>query len=76
MSDDTNHDSVMTFHIIRDVLKYHPEVIQNGILVLLHSDNCQQQYKCEHIFYEMKKLAKELGKKVVWFYGEPDLNGL
>ena len=70
LSDDTNHDSVMNFHIIRDILKYHSEVIQNGILVL-RSDNCQEQYKCKYIFYEMKILTKELRIKVVWFYGEP-----
>ena len=69
LSDDTNHDSVMTFHIIRDILKHHPEIIEKGVLVLC-SDNCQEQYKCKFTFYEMK-LATEFGINIIWFYGEP-----
>ena len=39
ISDDTNHDSVMTIKIIGDVIKNHPEVIESGRL-LLRPDNC------------------------------------
>ena len=60
----------MTFHITRDILKYHLEIIEKGALVL-RSDNCQEQYKCKFTFYEMKKLATEFGIKIVWFYGDP-----
>ena len=38
---------------------------------ILHSDNCQEQYKCKHTFFQMKKLAIDLKIKGVWFYGEP-----
>ena len=70
LSDDTNHDSVLTFYIIRDIIHKHPEVIEKGFLVL-RSDNCQEQYKCKFTFFEMKKLASDFGITVVWFYGEP-----
>ena len=42
--DDTNHDSVMTFEIIENIINDHPEVIENKILVL-RSDNFPEQYK-------------------------------
>ena len=69
LSDDTNHDSVLTFSIIRDIIKHHPEVIQKGFLII-RSDNCQEQYKCKFTFFEMKRIAIEFGITVVWFYGE------
>ena len=69
LSDDTNHDSVMTFSIIKDITHCHPEVIQDKVLILC-SNNCQVQYKCKYMFFQMKKLAIDLKKKVVWFYGE------
>ena len=70
LSDDTNHDSVLRFYIIKDIIHNHPEVIQKGYLIL-HSDNCQEQYKCKFTFFQMKKIAAEFGITVVWFYGEP-----
>ena len=70
LSDDTSHDSIMTFPIIRDILKHHPEIIEKGVLVL-RSDNCQEQYQCKFTFYEMKKSAIEFGIKIIGFYGEP-----
>ena len=30
ISDDTNHDSVMTFTIIRDIIEKYPEVTKDG----------------------------------------------
>ena len=51
-------DSVMIFHIIRDTLKRHPEIIEIQVLVL-HSDNLQEQCKSKFTFYEMKKLTTE-----------------
>ena len=44
LSDDTNHDNVMTFAIISDIIEKHPEVIEDRFLVL-RSDNFQEQYK-------------------------------
>ena len=70
LSDDTNHDSVLIFYIMQDIIHKHPEVIEKGFLVL-QSDNCQEQYKCKFTFFEMKKLASDFGIPVVWFYGEP-----
>ena len=60
----------MTFHIIRDILKHHPKINEERVLVL-RSDNCQEQCKCKFTFYEMKTLATEFGIKIIWFYGEP-----
>ena len=41
---DTNHDRVFTFCVVVDIILNHPEVIEQGILVL-RSDNCEEQYK-------------------------------
>ena len=62
--------TVLTFSIIRDIIHHHPEVNQKGFLIL-HSDNCQEQYKCKFTFFEMKKIAMDFGITVVWFYVEP-----
>ena len=69
LSYDVNHNSVLTFYIIKDIIHNHPEVIQKGYLILC-SDNCQEQYKCKFTF-QMKKIAAEFGITAVWFYGEP-----
>ena len=60
----------MTFYIIKDILKSHPEVIKKKVLVL-PSDNCQEQYKCKYTVFQMRKLAIDLGIKVIWLYGKP-----
>ena len=70
LSDDTSHDSIMTFEIIKDIIAKHPEIIELKQL-LLHSNNCQDQYKCKYIFPKMKELAKLYKIDIVWFYGEP-----
>ena len=54
----TNHDSIMTFTIIRDLIERYPAIITDERLVL-HSDNASSQYKCRYTFYEMRKLAME-----------------
>ena len=62
LSDDTNHDSIMTFSIIEDILKqYH----------VIRSDNCSTQYKSRFTFAVMMQLAKKYGVTFTWFYGEP-----
>ena len=35
LSDNTNHDSVLTFYIIKDIIHNHPEVIQKGYLIFV-----------------------------------------
>ena len=70
LSDDTSHDSIMTFEIIKYIIAKHPEIIELKQL-LLHSNNCQDQYKCKYIFPKMKELAKLYKIDIVWFYGEP-----
>ena len=57
LPDDTNCDSVLTFSIYRDIIHHHLWFF------ILHSDNCQEQYKCKFIFFEMKKIIMEFGCK-------------
>ena len=52
LSDDTNHNCVFTFCVVEDIILNHPEVIEQGILVL-RSDNCDEQYKNRKTFYMM-----------------------
>ena len=33
LSDDTNHDSLLTFYIIQDIIHKHPEVIEKGFIL-------------------------------------------
>ena len=44
LSDDTNHDSVLTFAILEDITNKYPKVIINKKL-LIQSENCKTQYK-------------------------------
>ena len=44
LSDDTNHDNVMTTEILTSTIEQHPEIIETGRLIL-RSDNCSTQYK-------------------------------
>ena len=70
LPDDTNHDSIMTFTIIQDIIQKYPCVTKDGCLVL-HSDNASSQYKCKYTFYKMQELARENNLVECWFYGEP-----
>ena len=72
LSDDTNHNSIMTFTIIRDLIERYPAIITDERLVL-HSDNASSQYKCRYTFYEMRKIGhgKLAMETVAWFYGDP-----
>ena len=69
LSDDTNHGSVMTFTIVRDVIERYPEVIRDGYLVL-HSDNAPSQYKSMYVFHNTRVLAMEQNLTICWLYGE------
>ena len=69
ISDDTNHDSVMTIRIIRDLITYHPYVIEPGNLIL-RSDNAETQYKSLFVFKSLLNLANEYNIDITWFYGE------
>ena len=53
LSNDTNHDGILTFHIIEDIISKHPEVIEQGVLIL-QSNNCENQYKNKKVFHKMK----------------------
>ena len=68
LTDDTNHDSVLTFHIIGDIIKKYPEIIKHGKLVI-RSDNCSTQYKCKYVFQKMGDIATKYNIVVAWFYG-------
>ena len=68
LSDDTNHDSILTFNILEDIISKHPEIIQDNRLVI-RSDNCSTQYKCKYIFNKMAKLAENYQLTIAWFYG-------
>ena len=70
LSDETNHDSVLTFCIIMNIIKNYPEKNEKKVS-LVCSDNCQEQCKCKFTNFQMKKLAIKLGIKIIWFYGEP-----
>ena len=65
---DTNHDSILTFTILEDIISKHPEVIQHNHLVI-RSDNCTSQFKCKYVFSKMAELAKKYNITIVWFYG-------
>ena len=39
-------------------------------MLVVRSDNCQDQYSADLLFFQMKKLAMELGIKIIWLYGE------
>ena len=69
LSDDTNHDSVMSCTIISDIIKHCPEVIQKGHLVL-RSDNCSTQYKSRYVFQGLLDLTKKNKIQITWFFGE------
>ena len=70
LSNDTNHDSVMTTRILKDIIMHYPELLENGALVL-RSDNSSTQYKSHFVFYNMIQFSKELNVPIYWFYGEP-----
>ena len=58
LSDDTNHDSVMTRKILEEIVIHYPQVISSGRLVL-RSDNCSTQYKSKFVFPCLWNLAKK-----------------
>ena len=39
-------------------------------MLVVRSDNCQNQYSADLLFFQMKKLAIELGIKIIWLCGE------
>ena len=75
LSNDTNHDSVMTRNVIEDVLIRYPAIVDSGILVL-RSDNCSTQYKSRFVFAQLEELAKKYSIDVFWFYDTPHGRGL
>ena len=69
LSDDINHDSVMTTEILKTIIRDYPETIETGKLVL-HSDNCSTQYKSRFVFKALLVLAKKYGITIDFFYSE------
>jgi hypothetical protein len=70
LSDDTNHDAIMTFTVIEDIIEKKPTVISNGNLVI-RSDNCSTQYKSKFVFGQMEQISKKYEINIFWFYGAP-----
>ena len=69
LSDDTTHDNIMTFSILKDLVETYPEILANGKLIL-RSDNASTQYKSRFVFHDMKEFSKEFQVLVAWFHGE------
>ena len=69
LSDDTIHDAVMTFHVLESIITEHPELIEDGKLII-KSDNCSMQYKCKRTFKQMVRIAQKYDIDIFWFYGE------
>ena len=69
LSNDTNHDSVMT-SVIEDVLIRYPVIVDSCILVS-RSDNCSTRYKSRFVFAQLEELAKKYSIDIFWFYGTP-----
>ena len=69
LSNDTNHDSVMTKAILNDLIVNYPEIIESGTLIL-RSDNCTTQYKSRFVFKALMELAKKYNIQIIFFYAE------
>ena len=70
LSDETNHESVLSDLILRDIIEKYPQIIDSGHFVL-RSDNCSTQYKSRFVFQNLLNIAREINIQVTWFYGEP-----
>ena len=70
LTDDTNHDAILTFEIVEEIIKEHPYLIEDGYLII-RSDNCEDQYKCRFTFFQMQVLAVKYNIDIFWFYGAP-----
>ena len=70
LSDDTNHDAVFTFAIIRDIVEKYPYLMDDGYMVI-RSDNCEDQYKCKFKFQQMREMAMKQNINIFLFYGAP-----
>ena len=70
LSDDTNHDAVFTFAIIRDIAEKYPYLMDDGYMVI-HSDNCEDHYKCKFTFQQMREMAMKQNINIFLFYGAP-----
>ena len=71
LSDDTNHDNVMTATVIEDLTINHSGGAVDENVIVLRSDNYPTQFKSRFVFAPIRKLAIKYKLKVVWFYGEP-----
>ena len=69
LSDDTNHDDVMTEQVLCGIIESQSKVIESGRL-LLWVDNCSTQYKSGYVFKIFLKLAQKYNVRIDFFYGE------
>ena len=68
LSDDTTHDNIITFSILKDLVETYPEILANGKLIL--RSDASTQYKSRFVFHDMKEFAKEFQVLVAWFHEE------
>ena len=66
ISNDTNHDSVMTTQVVEGILMNHPKIIQSGRLSL-RSDNCSTQYKSRYVFKSLLNIAEKYNIRIDFF---------
>ena len=66
LSDDTNHDNVMTVHILNEIIVNYPKTIETGHLVL-RSDNCSMQFKSRFVFKSLLDIAQKYNIQITWF---------
>ena len=66
ISNDTNHDSVMTTQVVEGILMNHPEFIQSGRFSL-RSANCSTQYKSRYVFKSLLNIAEKYNIRIDFF---------
>lgn len=66
LSNDLKHDDTFTMNVVRDILDRFPS---NADVLRFKSDNCSTQYKSKYLFFKWRKLATEISKKILLYYG-------
>ena len=69
LSNDTNHDSIMTFSIPEDILAKFPQILE-GEKLIMRSDNASTQYKSRFAFALMHDLVEKYNIDIFCFFGE------
>ena len=68
ISDNKGHDSAFTCLVTRDLLEKFSDACEYPV-IRIKSDNCATQYCCLHVFEKYLKLAKEIGKPILLYFG-------